>query len=245
MEFSGRSILVTGASSGIGRAMAKHFYACGAKVILVARREEALASLAEELGDRALVCAEDLSVLENIQKIFIFCKENGIKLDGIVHCAGVTANMPLRANDIAQMEQIMHVNVEALVQICKFASSKRYTNDGAGIIAMSSTASLRGDRGIAVYSSSKAAVNILVKSAAMELSSRKIRINAIAPAMVRTEMYYKTIREIPGIEDSIIANQNLGIIEPEYLAYLAEFLLSERSKFISGEVITVGAGRVY
>lgn len=245
MMFTGKNILITGASSGIGRAMARHFYDCGATVILVARRKEVLESLAAELGERALVCPGDLSILENVQKIFIFCKEAGLKLDGIIHCAGVTASMPLRANDIERMEQIMRVNVEALAQICKFASSKRYTNDGAGIVAMSSSASLCGDRGIAIYSASKAAVNILVKSAAMELSPRKIRINAIAPAMVRTEMYYETIREIPEMEHIVAANQPFGLIEPGYLAYLAEFLFSEKSKYITGTTIVVGSGHIF
>lgn len=245
MMFAGKNILITGASSGIGCAMARYFHASGATVIMVARRKEVLRGLAAELGDRALVCAEDLSVLENVQKIFIFCKEQEIRLDGIIHCAGITANMPLRVNDIARMEQIMHVNVEALAQICKFASSKRYTNDGAGIVAMSSSASWYGDRGLAIYSASKAAVNLLVKSAARELSPRKIRINAIAPAMVRTEMYYETLKEIPQIEHVISASQPLGLIEPEYLAYLAGFLISEQSKFTTGTIITVGAGQIF
>lgn len=245
MGYKGKNILITGASSGIGRAMARHFHECGATVIMVARRKEVLAALASELGERAIFLAEDLSVLENVQNVFLFCKESGLKIDGIVHCAGVTASMPLRANDIARMEEIMHVNVEAFAQICKFASSKRYTNDGAGIVAMSSSASLCGDKGISIYSASKAAVNLLVKSAAMELSSRKIRVNAIAPAMVRTEMYYETLKEIPNMESVVAGNQPFGVIEPEYLAYLAEFLLSEKAKFITGAIITVGAGHIF
>lgn len=240
-----KNILITGASSGIGLAMARHLHAGGANIIIVARTKEKLENLALELGERVLVCPADLSVLENVQQIFEFCKGSDIKLDGIIHCAGVTASEPLRVNNIEKMGQIMRVNVEALAQICKFASSKRYTNNGASIIAMSSTASLCGDRGIAVYSASKAAVNILVKSAALELSARNIRVNAIAPAMVRTEMYYETIREIPQMEDIVAANQPFGVIEPEQLGYLAEFLLSEKSKYITGTIIAVGAGHIF
>ena len=139
----------------------------------------------------------------------------------------------------------MHINVEALAQILKFASSKRFTNDGCSIVAMSSSASLCGDKGLSVYSASKAAVNILVKSAAIELTCRNIRVNAIAPAMVRTEMYYRTIEEIPSMEYVVKANQPFGVIEPEYIAHLADFLTSEKSKYITGETIVVGAGHVF
>lgn len=239
---NGKNILVTGASAGIGLAIVRHLHACGANIIIVARTKEKLENLALELGERVLVCPADLSVLDNVQRVFEFCK--GIKLDGIIHCAGVTASVPLRVNDIDRMEQIMRINVEALAQICKFASSKRYVNDGAAIIALSSTASFCGDKGLAIYSASKAAVNTLVKSAARELSPRNIRINAIAPAMVRTEMYYETIREIPAMKGVVDAYQPLGLIEPEYLGYLAEFLLSEKSKYITGSVIVVGAGNI-
>lgn len=240
-----KNILVTGASSGIGNAMARHFHNCGANVIVVARRKEKLELLASEFGKRIIVYPTDLSVLDNVQKMFDYCKGLRIKLDGIVHCAGLTASIPLRVNDISLMEKIMRTNTESLAQICKYASSKRYTNDGASIVAISSTASLCGDKGLAIYSASKAAVNLLVKSAALELSTRKIRINAIAPAMVRTEMYYETIKEIPAMEGIVAANQPFGIIEPSSLADLAEFLLSEKSKYITGSIIVVGAGHIF
>ena len=241
----GKNILVTGASTGIGCAMAKYFSSQGAEVVLVSRSKEKLLDVAKDLPNPSHIFPADLTVLENVKAMFDFCKANGLKLDGIAHCAGLTMSLPLRANDISKMEAIMRVNVEALAEICKFAAKKSYTNDGAAIVAMSSSASLCGDKGIAIYSASKAAVNILVKSAAIELASRNIRVNAIAPAMVRTEMYYETIRAIPAMEGVVAANQPFGLIEPEYLAYLAEFLLSEKAKYISGSIVVVGAGHVF
>jgi len=238
-------MLVTGASSGIGEAVARRFCQEGYAVIAVARNEEKLNLLKQELGDFVFVCPADLSQLENVQKIFEFCKENELKLDGIVHAAGITLNLPIRANYIEPTEQLIRVNFEALVQICRFASSKRYTNDGASIVAISSSASMRTDRGLSVYSASKAAVNMLVKSAAMELSARKIRVNAIAPAMVRTQMYYKTVEEIPQMEGVVKNSQPFGLIEPEEIAEIVQFFMSEKSRCITGSVLVAGAGNVF
>lgn len=241
----GKNVLVTGASSGMGRAVTRLMYQEGATVVAVARGQEKLRALAEELGERVLVYPADLSELEGVQGLFDFCKKNSLKLDGIVHCAGTAMTCPLRANSIEKTEYLMRVNFESLVEICRFAASKRYTNEGASIVALSSTAALCGDRGLSVYSASKAAINTFVKSAAMELVSRKIRINAIAPAMVQTQMYYDTIEEIPSMEAVIQNAQPFGLIEPEAIAELAEFLLSEKAKYITGSIIIVGAGHVF
>lgn len=123
-------------------------------------------------------------------------------------------------------------------------SSKRYANDGASIIAISSTSSLCGQKGGSIYAASKAAVNSFVKSASMELISREIRINAIAPAMVETPMYYRTAKLIPEIIEDTQRTQPLGVIQPESVADLAEFLMTEKSKYITGMVIPINAGLV-
>ncbi len=239
-----KTILVTGATSGIGSAIAQLFHENGAVLVAVGRSQEKLRALTSNLGERIWTYPADLSELGNVRKLFDFCRENELKLDGIVHCAGVTLNCPLRANDITETEHLMRTNVEALIEICHFASSGRYVNKGASIVALSSTASLCGARGLAAYSASKAAVNNLVKSAAMELSLRQIRVNAIAPAMVRTPMYYDTIAQIPEMEAAVRANQPFGLIEPESIAEIAAFLMSSKAKYITGSVLVVNAGNI-
>lgn len=183
-----------------------------------------------------------MAKLENVQAVFDFCRQNGWKVDGIAHCAGITLNVPLRVNNIDDTKRLFCINVEALAEICRIAASRRYVNDNASIVAMSSTASLDGGKGIAVYSASKAAVNVLVKAAARELIGRKIRVNAIAPAMVRTHMYEETIRELPDIEESLKWSQPLGLIEPENIAELASYLMSEKARYITGATIVVNGG---
>lgn len=242
----GKNYVVTGATSGIGKAITENFFSEGARVIAVGRNKDALRALATaEKSENAIIPLEaDLAHLENVQAIFDFCKQNCWKLDGVVHCAGITLNVPLRVNNIEDTERLFRINVEALAEICRIAASRRYTNEGASILAMSSTASLGGGKGIAVYSASKAAVNVLVKTAAKELIDRKIRVNAIAPAMVRTRMYDETIQELPELEESLRYSQPLGLIEPGSIADLANYLMSEKAKYITGEIIVVGAGMV-
>lgn len=242
---TGKNILITGATAGIGKAMTDYFYSKGANLIVAARSKEKLNNILYKLNKNILTCPLDLSKPENIKELFEFIKSHSIKLDGIVHCAGATANIPIRANDVSQTEYLFRLNFEAFSEICKYASSKQYSNDGASVIAISSTASLCGNKGLSIYSATKAAINNFVKSAALELSSRKIRVNAIAPAFVDTDMYYKTIEECPNVEQEIKYSQPFGLIQPEYIAYIAEFLISEKAKYISGSTIVLGAGSVF
>ncbi len=240
-----KNILITGATAGIGRAMTYYFHEKGANLILASRSETKLNAIVSDLKENILAYPIDLSKIGDVKELFEFIRTHAIKLDAVVHCAGVTANVPLKTNDADQMEYIFRLNFEAFAELCKYASSRRYTNEGASIVAMSSTASLCGGKGLSIYSSTKAAINNFVKSAAMELSSRKIRVNAIAPAMVETDMYYKTIKECPDVEQGVKYSQPFGLIQPDYIAYLAEFLISDKAKYISGSTIVMGAGAVY
>ncbi len=239
-----KTIIVTGATSGIGKAMAQKFFAEGARIIAVGRNEAALQEISKvgENNSGIVPFEADLAQLENVQAIFDYCKQNGWKIDGIAHCAGITLNVPLRVNNIEDTGRLFRINVEALAEICRMAASRRYVNEGASIVALSSTAALDGGKGIAVYSASKAAVSVLVKAAAKELIGRKIRVNAIAPAMVRTRMYEETIRELPDLKESLQWSQPLGLIEPENIAELASYLMSEKARYITGTTVVVGAG---
>lgn len=238
-------IMVTGASSGIGEAIARHFCKKSAIVIGVARNESKLSIMAQQLGEHFIYFLTDLGKLENIQKVFDSCKEKGLKLDGLVHCAGITLNLPLRGNTIQQTQQIMNINFGAFVEMVRLVTSKRYSNNGASIVALSSMAAYAGQRGGSLYAASKAAISLFVKSAAMELVSREIRINAIAPVVVETQMYYQTMDEIPGFDQRTLALQPLGLIPPKSVAELAEFLMTEKSHYITGTVVPINAGYIF
>ena len=238
------NIMVTGATSGIGEAMVNLFVSRGAKVVAVGRNREKLDAINLKFGDYVSTFQLDLKEMNAIKLVFDSCKSDGVMFDGIVHCAGITLNCPLRVNNCIQTEEMLRVNFGVLADICCIASSKRYVNEGASIVAMSSTASLCAAKGTATYAASKAAVNSLVKTAAVELVPRRIRINAIAPSMVNTPMYERTIEEIPNMLNVVNSQQPLGLIEPESISKIAAWLMSDEARYITGAIIPVGAGFV-
>lgn len=233
------NILVTGASSGIGRATAKLLDRAGYQLVLVARRQELLDNLQKELINSSLVYPFDLQELEKIEEIFRVCQENGIKLDGLVHCAGVGVTIPVKSNSIEQMTSIMQTNYFSFIELGKYFSMRMYSNKNSAIVAVSSISSLVCYPGSAAYAASKSAINAAVRVMSKEFMRRKIRVNAILPAYVDSPMG-------PSKDDtSYIAQQPLGIIEPEYIAYMVEYLLSEKAKYMTGTLIPISGGMAY
>lgn len=240
-----KTILITGATSGIGEAIAKQFAAEGARIVAVGRNTEKLAKLQQEYPDHIFPFRYDFMDLENIVDIFNFCRNNDLKLDGLVHSAGVVFDSAIRANMIEQMEQVMKVNYFAFMELGKFFSMKKYSNDGSSIVAISSISALLNPKGLSQYAPSKAALNSLVKVMSKEFWRRKIRVNAILPGNVDTAMFRRTEEEIENYKEDSEARQPLGIIEPGHIGYLAEFLLSDNAKYMTGELIVMSGGLEY
>lgn len=234
-------ILVTGASSGIGEAVAKYLASCSYNLVLVARRGEKLEALAKALDTEVLCVPFDLCNLEQIENIFLSCKEAGIKLDGLVHCAGINRDMPIVVNDIAVMEEVTRINYYAFVELGKYFSKKKYSNEGSSIVAMSSIASQSCPKGMATYVGSKLALNGVVSVMSKEYAKRKIRVNAVMPAIVDTPMVNSEDQILVDMENKK-ESQPLGVIEPVDIAYLVEFLMSDKSSKITGAKIPVSAG---
>ena len=232
-----KTILITGASSGIGREIAVLLSSRGYKLVLVARNEQRLNNIAEQCGSESYICRYDFNDIDNIEDIFLFCKNNGILLDGMVHCAGFVQNFPVRNNKTDIMELSMRLHYFAFVELSRYFYKRQYSNDGSCIIAMSSLASRTQFCGSTAYASSKSAVNTAVSIMAKEFIKRKIRVNAILPAYVDTPM-------TEGVEELIEIGslQPYGIIDAIYIAYLVEFLLSDKGKYITGAHIPVSGG---
>lgn len=232
-------VLITGASSGIGKATALHLDSVGYRTVLVARRQDALAEVAASLSADTLCIPYDLQELEHIETIFAQCKEQDVKLYGMVHCAGINRDQPVKTNDLSDMMQVMNLNLLSFVQLAKFFCQKKYSEDGGSIVAMSSTAVLGCDKSMCTYSASKAGVDAAVRVMSKEFARRKIRVNSIQPTYVDTEMARQTTDY-----EAKFAAQPLGVIEPAYVAYLTEFLLSERAKYISGSNVKMSSAAI-
>ena len=143
------------------------------------------------------------------------------------------------------MKRVIVLNAFSFVELGKYFSMKKYSNNESAIVAVSSIASILNDPGMVQYSASKAALNAEVKTMAKEFMKRKIRVNAILPANVNTEMFTSGVDVIEGFMEKALERQPLGIIDPEQIAYLAEFLLSENAKYITGELFVISGGMAY
>lgn len=233
MKKNGKNILITGATSGIGEATAKYLFQQGYNLILTGRNENRLEELEKELD--CLIYPMDLAELERIPDLFDFCQSRSIKLDGLVHSAGIGGSNVVRTLEMQEVEHVMRVNYFSLVMLIKYYIRKRYSNDGGSIVALSSIASYTAEAGMAAYAGAKSAINSLIKVTANECLKRKIRANVVLPAMVDTPM---TV----GGDHYVMTNQPYGFIEKEQIAYLIEFLLSDKAKYITGTAIPVSGG---
>lgn len=231
-----KNILITGASSGIGEACARFLISQGYSVMLVARNQEKLACLCDELGKNANYIAYDLADIDGIESIFQKCKEHEFMLNGLVYCAGIGAAFPVRTGDWKIVDKLMHVNCLAFFEMAKLAINRRYSENECSIVAMSSLSSLTCYPGMVAYSISKSSINTLCKVLSKEVTKRGIRVNTIMPGYVRTPMTADRKNE------DILLDQPMGYIEPIEIAYLIEFLISNKSKHITGTCIPVSAG---
>ena len=236
---SGKNILITGATSGIGECIARYLHSQGMTVFLVGRNESKLELLRDSLKTNVFIFRYDLCDLENIHIIFEYAKEQGIVFDGFVHSAGIAEPMPIKINNIDSMERTMKTNCMSFLEMGKIFCNKKYSNNEASIVAISSLAAVRPVMGQAVYAASKAGLNAVVEVMSKEYIKRKIRVNSIMPSYVSTPMVNGDVSY--GMNNGI-ENMPLGVIEPLQIAYLVEFLLSEKSKYITGTEIPVTAG---
>lgn len=239
-----KAILVTGASSGIGAATSEYLSERGYFVILVARNKDRLNQISKNLCGENLIIPYDLSDLEHIDEIFNICKDKGVKLDGMAHCAGINNDIPVRANDIKVMKEVTTINYYSFVELGKHFNKKKYSNDNASIVAISSSAANSCSKGMCTYAASKAALNAAVKVMGKEFLKRKQRVNAILPTFVDTPMAERMDATL-GDLDNKVAGQPLGLIEPVQIAYLVEFLISDKSSYITGACIPVSAGAIF
>jgi NAD(P)-dependent dehydrogenase (short-subunit alcohol dehydrogenase family) len=235
--------LVTGASSGIGRACALQLVAAGATVIAVGRSAETLATLRAEASAAARVLpvirdlARDLDTLPDF--VGSLARTHG-PLAGVVSIAGALSNVPLRALHLPALRDMFALNSVAPLALVAALARNGVARPQASALLMSSVSSVRGLTGAAGYSASKGALDALTLAAARELAPRGLRVNAILPAVVDTPM----TAGVPSDQLAWMTDLQpiAGRIEARDVAALAAYLLSDRARFITGACIALDGG---
>jgi NAD(P)-dependent dehydrogenase (short-subunit alcohol dehydrogenase family) len=242
-SFEGKQILITGAADGIGKQTAKQLAEAGAKLILTDINIEGLKTMVSELsGENHSVYFLDLSKTEEIEtEISRIINIDG-PVDGFVHCVGVRSRRPINMLKPAMLTEILNVNFVSFVELIRILSKKGNNTGILSIVGISSISSLRGGPGVTAYSASKGAMDAAVRCLAKELAPKNIRINTVAPGQINTPAFEK-LRQMSGEnEDPTLSRQYLGLGEPEDVANAIMFLLSNKSRFITGTTLPVDGG---
>lgn len=240
----GKTILVTGASSGIGRAISVCSSKRGATLVLVGRDSKRLMETIDLLdGEQHSYYSFNLNDIDGMKSFVSLVINKHGKLDGMVHAAGIESTIPFKVLSTSVVEEMFKINVFSGIELTRLCTSKKNFNNGGSIIFLSSVMGSLGEKGKVAYCGSKAAIKNMVKPLALELSGKKIRVNSISPGVVMTEMTNKMFTTISEKNITEIKDKHpLGLGEPEDIAELSVFLLSKGSKWITGTDIIIDGG---
>lgn len=234
------TILVTGASSGIGKSIAQTLHQQGATVILTGRNLHALQQTAQTLqGTETKIITADITQATELQELVNLLPI----LNGIVHSAGIVKQVPAKFNTHELLHTIMHTNFFSVALLISQLLKAKKIQKKASIVLISSVAAQHPLKGLSGYAASKAALEAYSKTLAIELAPQGIRCNCIAPAMVHTPIMQQT--------QSLVSEENmrqhlhqypLGVGTPQDVAHAATFLISPQSSWITGTTLRLDGG---
>ena len=241
-KFENKVAVITGGNSGMGYGTAKVLRELGATVIITGRRKEAIDQAARELGVTAIL--SDQAKLEDIDNLVSEVSEKFGKVDILYINAGISATATIELETPENFDQINNINYKGVFfTLSKFIP---HLNDGASVVVLSSILASTVSPGLSVYSASKAAVSSLVKTAALELAARKIRVNSISPGAIDTELFSKMGMDedtLSGMTDYLTSLTPIGRIgKPEEIGQLVAFLSSNDASFITGSDHIIDGG---
>lgn len=244
LNFAGKTAVVTGASRGIGEAIARQLDASGARVALVARSTDRLQAIAAELMNDPLVVAVDLAEHDAIDEIFGAVIDAFGGVDVLVNNAAVERNQPASKVTGEAIDETLFVNLRQAFMLCSAFAKPLFASRGS-IVNVTSTAATGAGGTQGAYAASKGGLNTLTKNLANEWGSKGVRVNAVAPGLVDTEMWGPTFDRLgeDAVRASFVKSVPLGRWgTAEDIADVACFLASDRAAYVTGQVIRVDGG---
>ncbi len=243
-RLEGKTALITGGNSGIGRAIAQEFANQGAHIAIFGRNQTTLDETKALIGNGTLAVQGDVTRLDDLDALYQATSEKLGKIDVLVVNAGIAKVSPLEQTTESFFDQTNDINFKGAFFTVQKALP--YLNDGASIILVSSIVNIKGFPGFSVYSATKAAVRSLARSWATELSPRNIRVNTLSPGPIETPIFDKM-----GLPQETLDEFAAGMIQqvplgrfgkPEEMAKAALFLASDDSSYIQGAELSADGG---
>ena len=252
MKLKGKVALITGGGTGIGTAIAQRFVAEGAKICITGRRQEMLDKVAKSLpAGTVATCQGDVTKYEDVQRMVKATITFGGKLDTVVNNAGIDPGGTIVDVDIELWRQVIDINVTGAFLVMKAAIPHMIKGGGGSIINISSLGGLRCLPGMAAYCTSKAALIMLTKQAALDYGPSKVRCNAVCPGATRTAMLEEALSplakalktDVDGVFARIASNVPLRRVAlPEEISGICCYLASDDSAFMNGSALLIDGG---
>lgn len=252
MNLEGKAALITGGGTGIGEAIAKRFVDDGARICITGRREGPLEEVAKTLPEGTVkICTGDVSKLEDVERMVQTTLEFTGRLDVLVNNAGIDPGGTVTDVDIDIWRQVLETNLTGSFLAMRASIPHMIKAGGGSIINISSLGGIRCLPGMAPYCTSKAALNMLTRQAALDYGRQKVRVNVVCPGATRTKMLEGSLSplagvlntDVDGVFATIASNVPLHrVAAPEEIAGICSYLASDDSSFMTGSEILIDGG---
>jgi NAD(P)-dependent dehydrogenase (short-subunit alcohol dehydrogenase family) len=241
-DFTGRTYMVVGGGSGMGEAAVRRLVSEGARVAVVDRDLEAANQTIAQFGDSAIAIAADITSADEVDAALAATVAWSGRLDGAVNTAGMGMGGSYRDQSLEQFKRVYEVNVFGMYNLIRAEAVYLADHDGGAIVNFASTNALQPAENISAYASSKAAVDMMTKIAAMEFARHGVRVLALGPALTETPMVSKFLAD-QDVKKAFTDNILLGRpARPEEVAAVVSFMLSEDASYLTGQTIYADGG---